>query len=105
MNAKDYAKFANEVAKRSKNIAMDLVSEKGLRGNVTLRDVIRIINEDFSGMYDKQGNLTEKGVKEMTNTIRSMFKLPSDEATQKITVDQFIKKSVNDAENGFDFVV
>ncbi len=98
INASDYAKTANEVAKRSKNYAMELV-DMGVRGNLTKKDIITLVNNDCAGMYDEKGNLTKKGIKEMIGSIREMFQLDSDEAAKKIKIKDIIDRVVNDTNN------
>ena len=77
---------------------MDLVSD-GIRGNVTEKDIIKDLNKEIPGTFDKStGKLTAEGIKQMLEDIRDMFSLNSDEAAKKITVRQVINKAVEDAE-------
>lgn len=99
LDAKEYAKVTNRVAQRSKAYAMELIG-MGIKGNVRDKDIIRLANEDLPGMYnEKTGKLTEKGLKEIVDSIRSMFSLNSDEAAKKVTVRQMINRVVKDADS------
>lgn len=98
-NARDMAKLMNKAACKSKELALEMVSEAGIRGNVKARDVIRMSNDDIPGLYTESGELTKKGVKEMINTLRHMFKLNSDKSAKKITCGQLINKYMEEVKN------
>jgi len=99
LNAKDYAKTANEAAKRSKKLALQVLSEIGRNSEVTKGDVMRIANKSVPGTFDKSGNISSAGSNELLRYIRSLFHLKSDDAAKKITVREYLKKIVTESKS------
>lgn len=89
-NVWDYAKLANETAKRSEKYALEIVSY-GVRGNVDPKQVYKYLEGDVAIFDRKTGKMTELGKKEITDEIKSLFRLKSDKTAQNVTIGQYMR--------------